>query len=109
MNIENAIISGTSLSIDRGCLTCYIHLQHEGAGQSFGGHVLYLPESYKSHSKLSFAGHFIYKVMQIADVTEYENLKGKCIRVMRDDTDIHSIGHIIKDIWFTPKEDFASK
>ncbi len=109
MEIKNAIISSVSLDTgDRGLLTAWIHLDYGGAGQGFGGYVLYLPKSFKHHKLLSHAGHFIFRSMEIAGVESWEKMKGKTVRVeIGDDGLIKAIGHIVKDDWFSPSKDFS--
>lgn len=111
--IKNAVID--SVSIDdsgRGLLTVWLQLNYGDTCQGFGGYSLYLPKNYKHHSILSHAGHFIWRCMEIGGVTKWESLKGKTIRVRLTDSglggDIIAIGHIVKDDWFNPKEDFKS-
>lgn len=110
MEIKNAIITSTSLDMgDRGLLTGWIHLDYGGSGQGFGGYALYLPKSFKNHSINSCAGHWIFRVMEIAGVEKWDQLPGKSVRVKIDKGLIKSIGHIIKDDWFTPSEDFKNE
>lgn len=50
----------------------------------FGGYAFYLPKGYKHHSLRGLAGHFIYRILQIADVEKWDQLVGKTIRVRQD-------------------------
>jgi len=106
---KNAVIKGTSISSeDHGILSAWLYLDFGGSGQGFGGYGLYLPESFKkANNEINYAGHFIWRVLEIVDVTEWGRLKGKTIRVRTSPEKIHSIGHIIKNDWFDPSEDFA--
>jgi len=105
--IINAVIERADISTEeRGFLYCWLHLDYGGTGQGFGGYTLYLPKTWTHHNMLSPAGHFIFRVMEIAGVTKWDQLKGKTIRVMHNNSTIHSIGHIVKNDWFCPKDDF---
>lgn len=108
--VQNAIIESVSLDTgDRDLLTCWLHLNYGGSGQGFGGHALYLPKSYK-HATITgdYAGHFLYRCMQVAGVTEWSKIVGKSIRVKHTMSGIHAIGHITKEDWFCPSEDFKA-
>lgn len=110
MEIKNAVIESVTLEKgDRGFLQCWLHLSYGGSGQGFGGYVLYLPKSYSHHELNSIAGHFIFRCMEIAGVERWEHLPGRTIRVRSDLEKVHSIGHIVKDDWFDPTEDFSAK
>lgn len=101
---HNARVKSVSIDdADRGLLTAWLHLEYDSAGQSFGGYALYLPES---STKQSVAGHFIWRCMEIGEVTAWEKLPGKTIRVDIQDGLIKGIGHILRDDWFYPAEDF---
>ena len=105
--IKNAVITDAVLDTgDRGFLTSWISLDYGGSGQGFGGYVLYLPKSFDHHKIPSVAGHFIFRVMQVAGVNKWSELKGKTIRVRGTHSHIEAIGHIVKDDWFCPAEDF---
>lgn len=107
LEIKNAVIKSATLTKeDHNLLSAWLHLDYGSGGQGFGGYALYLPKSFKHHELKSVAGHFIFRVLEIADVDSWEKLKGKTIRVKGSDTKIHAIGHIVKDDWFNPEEDF---
>lgn len=107
--IKNAVITSAILEFgDRGFLNSWIQLDYGGTSQGFGGYVLYLPKSFMHHSLESVAGHFIFRVMEIAGVDRWDKLVGKTIRVSCDNCSIDGIGHIIKDDWFFPSKDFAN-
>lgn len=107
--IKNAIIKSARLDdADRGFLTAWLDLDYGGSGQGFGGHCLYLPSSFKHGELKSFAGYFIWRCMEIADVISWNKIDGKTIRVSVSDGLIQGIGHIVKDDWFFPKKDFEN-
>ena len=107
--IKNAIISSVSIDMgDRNLLTAWVHLDYGGSGQGFGGYALYLPKSYKHHSLESVAGHFIFRCMEIAGVEKWQDMKGKSVRVKASRSRVEAIGHIVKDDWFNPSEDFKA-
>jgi len=104
---KNAIIDSDTIDdADRGFLNAWLHLVYGNGGQGFGGYALYLPRSFNKHELKSYAGHFIWRCMEIGGVTRWESLKGKAIRVKVVDGLIQAIGHIINDDWFEPSRDF---
>ena len=107
MEIKNAVIKSATLTIaDHGLLSAYLNLDYGGSGQGFGGYCLYLPKSFTHHNMMSVAGHFIFRCMEIAGVERWEDLPGKTIRVKGGWSNIDAIGHIVKDDWFNPSNDF---
>ena len=107
MEIKNAIIERAVITTeDYGVLSAWLHLSYGGTGQGFGGYALYLPKSFDHHKIESVAGHFIWRVMEIAGVSTWDHLKGKTIRAKTDYSRIHAIGHIVNDDWFDPVVDF---
>lgn len=108
--IKNAIIKSVKLECeDRGVLQCWLDLDYDGAGQGFGGYVLYMPKSFSHHELKSVAGHFIFRCMEIAGVGDWSRMPGRTIRVKGDHCGIEAIGHIVKDDWFNPRADFTPK
>jgi len=109
MEIKNAIIESASINIERGLLTAWVHLRYDAGGQGFGGYALYLPKDFKhSKNQNNYAGHFIFRVMEMADVSKWEDLKGKTVRVKSEHSKVHEIGHIVKDKWFNPSKEFEN-
>ncbi|MEE9451176.1 MAG: hypothetical protein V3V61_00270 [Gammaproteobacteria bacterium] len=103
MNEINAKIkSATITNDDHGLLSAYIHLDYGVGGQSFGGYCLYTPKN----PGLNYTGLFIWRVLEIAGVRKWEDLPEKTIRVRQNNRSILAIGHILKDDWFCPKNEF---
>ncbi len=106
--IKNGIIESVTLSSDdHGCLSSWVQIDYGGSCQGFGGYALYLPKSFSHHALMSHAGHFIFRVMEIAGVSSWDKVKGRSIRVRSEWNGVRAIGHIIKDDWFCPGDDFA--
>ena len=106
--IKNAIIDYAHVEIeDHRYLTVSIGLDYGMLHQQFGGYALYLPKGFGHHSvDMGFAGHFIYRVMELVDVKRFDQLKGKTVRVDAEWGRVYGIGHIVKDDWFYPDKDF---
>jgi len=108
--IKNAVIESVRLTNDdHGCLSAWLMLDYGGSGQGFGGYALYLPKSFNHHKLQSVAGHFVWRCMEVAGVSEWSKLPGKTIRVRGDRGGIEAIGHIVKDDWFCPRDDLKEQ
>jgi hypothetical protein len=104
----NAIIEAATIAADdHGCLSVWLHLDYGGTGQGFGGYALYLPKSFKHHHLNGPAGHFIWRVMEVAGVTKWDDLVGKTVRAESTHSKVEAIGHIVKDDWFRPSLELA--
>ena len=106
---RNAIISHAELAEERGLLSSWITLDYGTGGQGFGGFSLHLPPpyTYASLTEPNFAGHWIWRVMAVAGVSKWSQLVGKTVRVRHEHSRVEAIGHIVKDDWFNPSDDFA--
>lgn len=107
MEIKNAVIESVRFDTERG-LSAWVMLNYGGSGQGFGGYMLYAPKGWAAHNcGGDLTGHFIYRVLAVADVEDWSKLVGRTVRVKSDHGKVHAIGHIIKDDWFDPSEEFA--
>lgn len=104
---QNAVIEAVTLNRCEGFLTAVLTLDYGGSGQGFGTYVLCCPKPMTPHRIESVAGHFICRVLEVAGVMRWEDLKGKAVRVRQRRAGVEAIGHIIDDDWFCPKRDFA--
>ena len=107
---QNAIIESAEITNDdHGLLSAWVYLKYGQSGaQGFGGYALYLPERFThSPAQLNFAGHFIWRVLEVAGVSEWSKLPGKTVRARSTWSKVQSIGHIVNDVWFDPQAEFA--
>lgn len=108
MNEEicNAVITSASLSnADHGMLSSFLMLDYGHSGQGFGGFALYNPR-YKDTSG-NYAGHWIWRILEVTETSDWSQLKGKNIRAKIKNGRVIAIGHIIKDNWFNPEDEFS--
>ena len=106
---ENGIIISTQLGReDHGIFTCMIHIKFDGTSQGYGGDAFDTwDESKKKRIGTAYGCEAIMEILKTLDVENWEDLKGLHVRVKKDKSYgvIKSIGHIIKDQWFSFKED----
>ena len=105
--IKNAIIKNATISIQGGHLCVGMYLDYgDGSGFGFGDYMIYLPKS-STQPQIDYGyGLFVWRVMEIAGVSNWKELDGKPIRVKTNHKETYcSIGHITKDDWFSPQED----
>lgn len=108
MEIRNAIIKRTELSnMDHGALTVWLDLDYGSSCQGFGGYCLYSDSNWEVGRGKNYAGRFINRVMAIAEVSSWEELPGKAIRVRIENGLIKGIGNLLKEDWFIPSVDFG--
>lgn len=89
------MIKSGRFDLEHGCLSFWLTLDYGGAGQGFGGYVLYAPEGWRAHgSPVNYAGHFLWRVFEIAGVSDVAQLPGRTIRVKAEHSHVHAIGHI---------------
>lgn len=108
---RNAVITAAIITNDdHGLLSAWVHLDYGGHGaQGFGGYALYLPQDFSAATnQRNYAGHFIWRVMEVAGVSEWGRLTGKTVRVRAEHSKVHALGHIVKDDWFDPAKDFEA-
>jgi len=106
--IVNAVIKSAKMTNgDHGHLSVWLHLDYGGTGQGFGGFALGHTgmKEYKKEGG-NCAGWFINRCMAVAGVDDWDQLRGKTVRVETDAGRINAIGHIVNDDWFNPTEDF---
>ena len=112
--ITNGIIEEAVVRLDRGFALCvWLFIKHEDGGtQGFGGYVLgATPDAAAGNhaNQPNLAAEFIVSCLRVGGVESFDQLKGKAIRVVRENDSwnapIKGIGHIIKgDCWFIAEE-----
>jgi hypothetical protein len=108
LEIKNAVIREVAITNDaHGALSAYVSLDYGGACQSFGGYALYWPEWFRrGDGQKNYAGHFLWRVMEVVGVSEWSKLVGKAVRVKANYSKVKALGNIIREDWFDPESEF---
>ena len=103
METCNGKIASTTLGIeDHSILTFFVHLEFDGCGQGLGGYAL----DHRDRETRKLIGHgsglvAIRRILEVVGVSNWEDLKGKLVRVRHDGIGSKPIiGHILEDRWF---------
>lgn len=111
--ISNAIITKTVLGYEEhGILTLFIHVMGDGWGVAVGGYALddYSKELEK-RVPVKIGLELVAEILNVVDVQNWEELKGKNIRVDLSEGlggKVKKIGNLIEDKWLD-FEDFFQK
>jgi len=112
MEIKNARIESTSLGTeDHGIMTYTLYLDYGGSCQGFGGFALDDPplKGKKDRIGVAYGIESVMRILRVVGVEKWEDLPGRYIRVKSKEgggwnSEISSIGNILEDEWFDPKE-----
>lgn len=108
--ILNAKITSTSLgTVDHGFMTCYLQLEGDGWGCTYGGYSLDTWDAKKQRRVGVSAGlDAVMVLMNTLEVDRWEDLAGKYVRCETHGWGgkITKVGHLIKDRWFSFEEYF---
>jgi len=109
MEIKNAVIKSARISLENRALTVTLYFDcgdlKPFPGRAFGLRRVYLEDI--GCNEKNYAGHFLFRVLEIAGADDWDQLKGRAIRVAINDDCIYAIGHIVDESWFNPEHDFA--
>lgn len=98
--IKNGKIESTHLGFEgHGIFSSMITIETDDGHQGFGGYSL----GGKSGME------FIETTLKTLEVEKWEDLKGKLIRVKREDRRMVAIGHYLKDNWLNIEEFFKER
>jgi hypothetical protein len=97
---------------DYGCLVLSMTLKGNGWGVTYGGYCLghgYLGADDFDGSASGI--EYIMRIMDTVGVERFQNLKGKYVRVAKNDwgDPVKIIGNILKDKWFDALTFFVDK
>lgn len=105
MPVYNAIIENVVVGLHKGIVTIWLQVTYGAATQGFGGYVCYNP----TYSGRDCTGEFIYKVLHVLEKENLHELIGAPVRIKKNTSlgQIVSVGHFIKENWFTPETDLS--
>lgn len=110
MEIRNAKITSTMLGReDHGILTFMIFVEFYGAGCGIGGYALDQYDRATENRVFSAKGlEAISKILETVGVDQWEELKGKYIRVKDNGvgSTVDEIGNLMEEKWFNLREFF---
>ena len=93
--IFNGEIVDTFLGVeDHGILTSYVFVQFGGSHQGYGGYGL----------DNRYCAAWIKGVCRAVGVDNWKDLKGKYVRIQREDGRIICIGHIVEERWYSHQD-----
>ncbi len=97
----NAYIGRADLYLDEiGCLTVLLALEGDGWTSTVGGYSLKEDTKPDSPDKTGF---FVKRLLEVFDKNWFSELKDLPCRVLVEDGEVRSIGHFLKECWFTPE------
>ena len=103
---ENGLIAGTFLGVeDHNILTFNLSFDFGNSAQGFGGYAFdrHIQET-NTRIGTAFGTTAIRRILDTLEVSRWEDIKGTYARIRRKEGLIESIGHIVKDQWFSCEE-----
>ena len=95
--IINATIESTFLGMQDHGPTLWVNVDHEHGHQGFGGYGL-----------RDYGERLILRILEVLEVDSWEKLPGMNCRVRGGSGGLTAIGHIVKNQWFCPKDEYES-
>jgi hypothetical protein len=92
----NGKITGTKIEReDHGIPTCWVSVEGNGCGVSFGGYDL-----------RHYGSDMLMKIIEAVGAHSWESLKGLNCRIRSDGlgSTAKAIGHIVEDRWYEPRQ-----
>ncbi len=92
---KNARIMGTRLGQIDHVFSFRIDVEYDQGSTQSGGFITLC----KPGSRDSIAGPMILRILEVVNVSFWERLRGKAIRVKAEHDKLHAIGHYLEDKW----------